>query len=126
MADVQDRIKELQKPMLKKRLYVVFSTPVRPIEEMTHVLPDHPDYMIELEKRGLLFASGPFLGEEGGVSGRGMTILRSDSKEEAEELASGDPLHKAGIRTFEVEEWQLMEGSFSVRVNYSDGSYTVE
>lgn len=126
MNEAQDRIRKLQEPMLKKHLYVVFSTLVRPMEEMVSLLPDHLDYMIGLEKRGVVFASGPFLGEDGGVPGRGMTILRAESKEEAEVLAQGDPLYKAGIRTYEVEAWQIMEGNFTVRVNYSDGTYEIE
>lgn len=126
MNEAQDSIRKIQEPMLKKRLYVVFSTLVRPMEEMVSLLPDHLDYMIELEKRGVVFASGPFLNEDGGVPGRGMTILRAESKEEAETMAQGDPLYKAGIRTYEVEAWQIMEGNFTVRVNYSDGTYEIE
>ena len=126
MTDLQRRIQKLQEPMLKKRLFVVFSTLVRSMEDMGSLLPDHLDYMIGLEKRGVVFASGPFLNEGGGVPGRGMTILRAQSKEEAEMLAQGDPLYKAGIRTYEVEAWQIMEGNFAVRVNYSDGTYEIE
>ena len=126
MNEAQDRIRKLQEPMLKKHLYVVFSTLVRPMEEMVSLLPDHLDYMIDLEKRGVVFASGPFLNEDGSIPGRGMTILRAESKEEAEILAQGDPLYKAGIRTYEVEAWQIMEGNFTVRVNYSDGTYEIE
>ncbi|MGF1470414.1 MAG: YciI family protein [Rubrobacteraceae bacterium] len=123
MTDIPDRIRELQEPMLKKRLYVVFYELIRPVEEMVSRLPDHLDYMIGLEQRGAVFASGPFLNEAGGAPGRGMTVLRAESEEEAEALAQGDPLCKAGIRTYEVVAWQIMEGSFSVRINYSDGTY---
>lgn len=125
MADIESRIKELQQPMLKKRLYVVFAEPLKPAEDMFPVLPDHLDYMIGLEKRGVLFASGPFLSEDGSPPVRGMTILRAESREEALSIAKGDPFFKVGLREYRVEEWQVMEGSFSVRVNYSNGTYSI-
>lgn len=126
MTGVQVRIAELQEPMLKRRLYVVFATPEVSMEEMVRLLPDHLEYMIELEKTGVLFASGPFLAEDGTVPGSGMTILRAASREEAESLAERDPFYEAGMRSFEIKAWQLNEGSFSVRIDYSDGTYAVE
>lgn len=122
----QEEIHKLTSRMLQKLLYVVLTTPVKPMSEITPLLPAHLTYMIELEKRGLLFASGPFLAGKDLQPGAGMTILRVGSIEEAEALAREDPLYTSGMRTFEVRSWQLNEGSFSVTVNYSDKSYSVE
>ena len=126
MSTLQDRINELTGRMLQKLLYVVLTTPIRPMSEILPLLPDHLNYMIDLEKRGLLFASGPLLAGKDVPPGAGMTILRAGSFEEAEAIASEDPLNKSGVRIFEVRTWQLNEGSFSVTVNYSDRSYRVE
>jgi uncharacterized protein YciI len=90
------------------------------------LLPDHLNYMIDLEKRGMLFASGPFQAGKDLLPGTGMTILKVGSLEEAEAIAREDPLNKSGLRTFEVRTWQLNEGSFTVTVNYSDRSYHIE
>ena len=93
MTDAQGRIEELQRPMLKKRFYVVFTTPVGSMEEITRVLPEHLRYMIGLEERGLLFASGPFVPEDG-----------SPRRYEAEVLADrhGIPLDLEPVRAAEA------------------------
>ena len=126
MSELQESINELTSRMLQKLLYVVLTMPIKPMSEIVPLLPDHLNYMIDLEKRGLLFASGPFLAGKDVPPGTGMTILRAGSFEEAEAIAREDPLNKSGMRTFELRTWQLNEGSFSVTVNYSDRSYRVE
>ncbi len=126
MSALQEEINELTSHMLQKVLYVVLTTPIKPMNEIVPLLPVHLAYMIDLEKRGLLFASGPFLAGKDLLPGTGMTILRAGSFEEAEAIAREDPLNKSGVRTFEVRTWQLNEGSFTVTVNYSDKSYHVE
>ena len=57
-----------------------------------------------------------------GKSSDGMTVLRVESEEEARTIASRDPFVLNGIRTFDIREWLVMEGSFAVKVNYSDRS----
>jgi uncharacterized protein len=126
MSQQQDRINELTSRMLQKELYVVLTTPVKPMSELMPLLPDHLTYMIDLEKRGVLFASGPFLAGKDVLPGTGMTIVRAASLEEAEAIAMEDPFNKSGLRIFEVRTWQLNEGSFTVTVNYSDRSYRLD
>ena len=41
MTEVQDQIQKLNERMLKKRLYVVFTTAVKPMSEMVALLPEH-------------------------------------------------------------------------------------
>jgi hypothetical protein len=81
--------------------------------------------MIELEKRGLLFASGPLSDGAGPPNGAGLTILRAASAAEARALAEADPFVAHGLRTFELKEWTLMEGSLGLKVNLSDQSIEV-
>ena len=126
MSALQDEINELNSRMLQKMLSVVFTTPIKPMSELLPLLPDHLKYMIDLEKRGILFASGPFLAGKDVPPGSGMTILRVGSLDEAEAIAREDPFYKSGMRTFVVKTWQLNEGSFTVTVNYSDRSYHIE
>jgi uncharacterized protein YciI len=110
---------------LKLQLWVVLTESVAPVAQLMNALDDHLDYMIDLERRGLLFASGPLFGPGHVMTGRGLTILRAASIKEAEALAAGDPFNARGFRTFTVQEWQLNEGSFTVTVRYSDQSYQV-
>jgi uncharacterized protein len=81
--------------------------------------------MIALEKERLLFASGPFSPADGGAPGDGMTILRTSSRKQAYTIAARDPFVIAGLRTFEIREWTLNEGSLGLRVNLSDQSVEV-
>jgi uncharacterized protein YciI len=83
MSELQERANQLNAQMLQKRLYAVLTPPLKPMSELAVVLPDHLKYMIDLEKSGILFASGPFLSGEHVEPGSGMTILRAASLEEA-------------------------------------------
>ena len=126
MSESQEKADELQARMLKKRFYVVLNTPRKPMSELATLLPEHLEYMISLEKKGVLFASGPFLASEQVAPGSGMTILRASSLEEAKATAEQDPFAASGMRTFEIREWQLNEGSYTLTLHYSDGNYSLE
>jgi uncharacterized protein YciI len=120
-----DRIRQLTQGMLRKKLYVVLSKGAADPERLVGHLPEHLEYMIALEKKGVLFASGPLSDTEGTMRGDGLTILRAASVEEARLIAESDPFFVAGLRSFELREWTLMEGSFGVRVNFSDQSLEI-
>ena len=78
--------------------------------------------MIGLERRGLLFASGPFTDPDGAPSGHGLTILRVKDAAEARAIAEAEPFFKNGLRSFELKEWTVMEGTLGLRINLSDRS----
>jgi hypothetical protein len=126
MADTRERISALTARMLKKKLYVVLSTPLDgAAEKLPGHLPAHLDYMIANEKKGIVFASGPLSEADGSQRGRGLTVLRASSAEEARAIAAQDPFVVNGVRAFEIREWTVMEGSFGVTVNFSDQSMSV-
>jgi uncharacterized protein YciI len=118
----QELIQRLTQRMLRKKLYVILSKGGATAEQLGAVLPRHLEYMIVLEKTGVLFASGPLSAAPGQPAGDGLTILRAASVEEAREIASADPFVINKLRTFEVREWTVMEGSIGVTVNLSDQS----
>ena len=111
--------------MLRKKLFVVLSRGAATAEQISAVLPQHLEYMIGLEKAGTLFASGPLTARAGAPAGDGLTVLRAASEDEARRVASADPFVINKLRTFEVREWTLMEGSFGVTVNFSDQSLDI-
>jgi uncharacterized protein len=125
VASAQERIGQLTKRMLRKKLYVILSTGAATPDQLGAILPEHLEYMIGLEKRGVLFASGPLNTALDGPVGDGLTILRAASLDEARDLALADPFVRNKIRTFEVREWTVMEGSVGLRVNLSDQSVEV-
>jgi uncharacterized protein len=122
----EERAAELIRKMLRKKLYVLMSKPAVPPEKLKPFLLAHLEYMIGLEKRGLVFASGPLADGEGPQTGQGLTVLRANSAAEARALAESDPFFVNGLRTFELKEWTVMEGSLSLRVNFSDQTVEVD
>jgi uncharacterized protein len=118
----EERIRELTKTMLRKKLYVVLSKGGAAPEEIAKHLPRHLEYMIDLEKKGVLFASGPLAEAGGATRGDGLTILRAESAAAARKIAEADPFVVNGLRSFELREWTVMEGSLGIKVNFSDQS----
>jgi uncharacterized protein len=121
----EERVSELMQKMLRKKFYVLISKPLVEPEKLKPFLLAHLEYMIDLEKRGHVFASGPLSDGAGPPSGHGLTVLRTASADEARALAEGDPFFVNGLRTFELKEWTIMEGSLGLRVNLSDRSIEV-
>ena len=119
-ASGEDRIRQLTQRMLRKKLYVILSKGDATAEQIGAVPPQHLEYMIGLEKRGVLFGSGPLTAAAGAPAGDGLTILRAASADEARTIASADPFVVNKLRSFEVREWTVMEGSIGVKVNLSD------
>src|SRR5947207_14786494 len=118
----EERIRELTKSMLRKKLYVVLSKGGAAPEKIAELLPKHLEYMIGLEKQGILFASGPLAEADGKTRGDGLTILRATSAEAARAIAEADPFVANRLSTFELREWTVMECSFGNKVNDSDQS----
>ncbi len=124
-ASGEERIRQLTERMLRKRLYVVLSKGGATPDQIGAVLPQHLEYMIGLEKKGVLFASGPLTAAVGAPAGDGLTILRAENADEARAIAEADPFVVNRLRTFEVREWTMMEGSLALTVNFSDQSLRV-
>lgn len=90
----------------------------------------HLAWMLDLEREGHVLASGPLL--DGLLDGRpvapgaGLTVLRAADAGAAAALAAQDPFVTAGLRTFDVLRWRLMEGALSLRISFGTSTYTVE
>ena len=111
--------------MLRKDLYVIFTRPVAPREKIVELLPKHLERQVELEKQGILFAAGPMEPQENDKPRTGMIIIRADSFEDAHAIAMEDPLHAAGLREFDIWNWSMNEGSFTVTISYSNQSAVI-
>ena len=125
MSSVPEAARRILEKVLNKPLYVIVTTAVASREEIEERLPEHLEHQIRLEQEGIMFGAGPLFTEQG-KGGRGMIIVRAGSFEEAHAIADRDPFHKHGLRTYTVDRWQLNEGTVSIRINYSDGSYTID
>jgi uncharacterized protein len=123
MADEQHS--RLTAGFLGKELYVIVTKPVAPREELDKLLPEHLAHQVRLEKAGIMFAAGPMSTEDGARIG-GMIVIRAESFAAAKAIADSDPFHKAGLRTYTLTRWTINEGSYGIRVNYSDQSVSIE
>lgn len=111
---------------LAHELYVVFSEPAVPPEQMKQQLPEHLAYQAEQEKIGSLVMAGPMSDASGELmEGVGMIIYRADSLEAARKLAENDPMHSTGTRTFSIRRWLVNEGSITLNVKLSAQSITL-
>ena len=125
MSDTASRAQQMAAKMLGKQLYVIHTTPVAPREKITELLPQHLEHQVRLEKSGVMFAAGP-LANEDATPGGGLIVIRADSFAAARAIADTDPLHKAGLRTYTLRRWTVNEGSYSVTINYSDQTVSID
>jgi uncharacterized protein YciI len=125
MADAATQHHNLTRNFLGRNLYVIVTTPVAPREELDKILPEHLKHQIRLEKDGIMFAAGPLTGEDGNRVG-GLIVIRADSFAAARAIADSDPYHKRGLRKYTLQRWTVNEGSYGLRVNYSDQTVTIE
>jgi uncharacterized protein len=109
---------------LAKQLYVVFTTPTKGMEPIMKVIKEHLEFQVALEKQGIMFAAGPnWTDDEKSWEGDGMVVIRAKSLAEATDIMKRDPMHKSGARKFNIRPWFVNEGTVSVRLNYSQGTF---
>ena len=124
MTGEAEEIERLKSRMIMRSFYVMFRTIVDSTRIQAAML-DHYRWIIDLEKQGLVFASGPLFAEEG-RPGVGMTIFRVPDGAAADALAAGDPFVLSGGATFEIKRWQINEGRVTIAVDFSDQTYRLE
>ena len=124
---------EAKKPMRPKHvlgmeLYVYETRLSGDIKDMVTYLPEHLEYQLELERKGIMFGAGPLFEQDKpkGPPAAGMIIIRADSMEQAREIADADPMHKAGVRTYKLRKWFLNEGSLEVSMKFSAQNFELE
>ena len=112
--------------MLHKDLFVVMTRPTDGMGPVMENLGPHLEFQQQIEREGIMFGAGPFwLDDETTWDGEGMVIIRARDLAHAREIAASDPMHSSGARSFTVRPWLLNEGSFTVRMTYSNGKIDV-
>ncbi|MGH7716280.1 MAG: YciI family protein, partial [Vulcanimicrobiaceae bacterium] len=109
---------------LAKQLYVIFTEPTNGLRPVMENIKAHLEFQIALEKQGIMFAAGPnWSDDEKSWDGDGMVVIRAQTLAAAHEIAERDPMHKSGARKFRIRPWLVNEGTMSVRLNLSKGSF---
>ena len=71
-----------------------------PEQEAMQWLPKHGEYMQYGVDQNIILLAGPIPDADGGF-----TILRAESKEQAEEFLAKDPMVQEGLQHYEVNEF---------------------
>ncbi len=100
--------------------------PPRLRKSPARIRKEHHDYLVDLERRGILFGAGPFMNEKGERVGVGMLIIRAGSTAAAKRIANAEPYTKAGQRVMTVTPWQRNEGTVRLAINFADGELRVD
>jgi uncharacterized protein YciI len=124
MTETPDRsIEDLHARMLKKRLWVIMTKPVAPLEEVRRHLKAHLEHQIHLEKTGIMYGAGPATKPGESVASFGLIIIRAKDEAEARRIADSDPMHASGVRAYELYAWSLNEGRINVTLDFSDQTF---
>lgn len=119
-------VMEASRAMLQKQLYAILTKPVNGMGPVFEHLEEHLQFQVGLEREGVMFAAGPLWSDdEQSWEGEGMVIVRANSRAEAIAIAERDPMHKNGARSFHVRPWLINEGTISVRLDYSNQTFTL-
>jgi uncharacterized protein YciI len=105
----------------KLRLFVMLRRTVNPAL-LPEKLGAHLRWMIDQEKDGRIFLSGPIAPHVGMTILDGLTVLRASSLAEAEEIGMQDPFVQSGVVAFEMREWTVNEGAIPLTVTLSDST----
>jgi hypothetical protein len=116
--DRKRQVERLKERMLKRSFFVMFRQLLDPSKLPDQMLA-HYQWIIGLEKRGLVFASGPLFKPDG-AAGVGMTVFRVSDFKEAAALAGSDPFCISGATSYELKRWQINEGRVSLSMDFSD------
>ena len=119
MLTWRQRIDDARAEGLAAREYfVVFTKPKVSREAVQQHLKIHLEYQRDLERRGIIVAAGPLSDESGQEwTGRGLIVLRAPTLKDARAIADADPMHRDGVRTYEIFPWLMNEASFTLKVN---------
>lgn len=126
MALTQIEVETLHAEMLHKRLYIIFSEPTDKAGDRRSIFHEHIAYQLEIERKGILFAAGPFVDADGKPQGPGMIVVRAKDMAEAQRIAEADPFHRQGYRKFRIQAWEVNEGGFNLRLKFSDGTFALD
>ncbi len=124
MSDLS--IDELRKKMLGKKLWVIMTKRVVPLEEVQKHTKAHLLHQIKLEKDGIMYGAGPAVAPGASEASFGLIVIRAKDEAEARRIADADPMHKEGVRTYELYQWTMNEGRLNISIDFSDQTYRLD
>lgn len=130
MADAEKEAEALMAKLQREQCYLIMMRPAEDPPEPPIPQPEmrleHHDFLVDMERRGILFAAGPLRDDEGWERGHGLLIFRAKNRAEATELAMQEPYTKYGQRQVDVIPWQRNEGSSNINLRLADGVLEID
>jgi uncharacterized protein len=126
MSNQSEQERPMTSGFLGKEVYVVTTRPVSKDPIPREMMRKHLEHQVRLEQEGIMFAAGPLFAPESATPDAGLIVIRAANFDEAYETAMRDPLQAEGYRAFTLHRWIINEGSYTVRVTYSDQRAAIE
>ncbi len=80
-------------------------------------LEEHRTWVKSIAKKGIKIFSGYLADENTSPGGGGLLLIESNSFQNAKSIIINDPLILAGLVTWEIQEWIIVEGDFSAAIS---------
>ena len=128
--DAASRAAAIQAALSREQCYVLMMRPnpeAPPLAmSAAEIRIAHHDFLLDLERRGILFGAGPFVDETGMRHGSGMIIIRAASRAEAEAIGYAEPYTASGQRLMDFLPWQRNEGTVKISLRFADGILDID
>lgn len=131
MATVKEDAQAIMGKLVREQCYLLMMRAVDPPPEGQAMGRDelrmiHHDYLVDLERRGLLVGAGPCRDGEGREPGAGLIIIRAANRAEAAAIGAEEPYTKAGLRHMDITPWQRNEGNMTLNLRLADGVLEID
>jgi uncharacterized protein YciI len=129
MTSPADQVAAITTSLAREQTYVLMLRPnpdAPAIESRDLLRIEHHDYLLGLERSGILFAAGPFADRGEKPSGSGMIVIRASSREEAMRIGHQEPYTRHGLRLMDVLPWQRNEGTLKLELRLADGVLKID
>jgi uncharacterized protein YciI len=129
MTNPAEQAAAITASLAREQTYVLMMHPnpdAPPPESRALLRIEHHEYLLDLERRGILFAAGPFADRGETPSGSGMIIIRAASREEATRIGHEEPYTRNRLRLMDVLPWQRNEGVLKLELRFADGVLKID
>lgn len=126
MSNNVERADEMMRGLVREQCYLLkmrrTDAPPPDPEENARIRLLHHDYLVELERDGIIVGAGPCRDADGVFSDAaiGLWIVRAKTRAEAEAIVAKEPYVVAGQRVIDLIPWQRNEGDTTITLRLAE------